>query len=141
MTKHRESKYWRSIEELNFVSGEKAQSEIGLHQSVEKIKEKELLSRRDFLVTSGFSLAAASLTLSGCENVINKAIPLLIKPESITPGISTFYASTFFDGHDYCSILVKTTEGRPIKIEGNTLSNVSTGGTNARVQASVLSLY
>ena len=140
MTKNRESKYWRSIEELNFVASEKVQTQVGLHQSAEKIKEAEL-SRRDFLVTSGFSLAAASLALTGCENVINKAIPLLVKPETITPGVSTFYASTFFDGHDYCSILVKTTEGRPIKIEGNTLSSISTGGTNAKVQASVLSLY
>ena len=40
-----------------------------------------------------------------------------------------------YDGHDFASILVKTREGRPIKIEANKTS------TNARVQASVLSLY
>ena len=39
-----------------------------------------------------------------------------------------------YDGHDFASILVKTREGRPIKIEAKT-------STNARVQASVLSLY
>src|SRR5690606_20472471 len=50
-------------------------------------------------------------------------------------------ASTYINGGDYCSIVVKTLEGRPIKIEGNTLSKVSNGGTNAQVEASVMSLY
>ena len=104
-------------------------------------EDKDSISRRDFLKLSGFSLAAATVALSGCESTINKAIPYLVKPDGITPGIPNYYASTFYDGHDYCSILVKTREGRPIKIEGNTLSNISAGGTNARVQASVLSLY
>ena len=45
------------------------------------------------------------------------------------------------NGGDYCSIVVKTREGRPIKIEGNELSAVSGGGTTAQVEASVLSLY
>ena len=39
------------------------------------------------------------------------------------------------------AILVKTRDGRPIKIEGNTLSSFNKEGTTARVQASVLSLY
>ena len=45
------------------------------------------------------------------------------------------------NGSDYCSILVKTREGRPIKIEGNPKSGVTMGGTSARAQASVVSLY
>lgn len=49
--------------------------------------------------------------------------------------------SSYINGGDYCSILVKTREGRPIKIEGNTDSKITKGGTSARVQASVLSLY
>ncbi|MBI2606656.1 MAG: 4Fe-4S dicluster domain-containing protein [Deltaproteobacteria bacterium] len=142
MSTNEYKKHWGSIEEFEVVAGVNTQTEINASDNSRKItKENESISRRDFLKASGFSLVAASLTLSGCKNAINKAIPYLIKPESITPGVSTFYASTFFDGHDYCSILVKTTEGRPIKIEGNTLSRVSTGGTNAKVQASVLSLY
>src|SRR3989344_8907221 len=115
-------KHWGSIEEFESIAGVNTQAETHASDNSGKItKENDSISRRDFLKASGFSLAAASLTLSGCKNAINKAIPYLIKPESITPGVSAFYASTFFDGHDYCSILVKTTEGRPIKIEGNTL--------------------
>ncbi|HEY8401869.1 MAG TPA: 4Fe-4S dicluster domain-containing protein, partial [Cytophagaceae bacterium] len=64
-----------------------------------------------------------------------------IKPEEVEPGIANWYASTFQSGDEYCSVVVKTREGRPIKIEGNKLSGVTFGGTSARAQASVLSLY
>ena len=87
----------------------------------------------------GFGVAAASL--AACEAPVKKAIPYVVKPEEVTPGIPNYYASTYFDGHDYASILVKNREGRPIKIEGNEMSSMSGGATTARVQASVLSLY
>jgi molybdopterin-containing oxidoreductase family iron-sulfur binding subunit len=51
------------------------------------------------------------------------------------------YATGYYDGHEYSGILVKTRDGRPIKIEGNGLSLFNREGTTARVQASVLSLY
>jgi molybdopterin-containing oxidoreductase family iron-sulfur binding subunit len=51
------------------------------------------------------------------------------------------YASTFVDAGEVVPVLVKTREGRPIKIEGNTDSVVTGGGTSAKVQASVLGLY
>jgi Fe-S-cluster-containing dehydrogenase component len=97
-------------------------------------------SRRNFLKLTGFS-AVLSTVVSSCEKPIQKAIPYLIKPEEITPGISKYYASSFFDGEEFCSILVKSRDGRPIKIEGNPRSSITGGGTSARVQASVLSLY
>ena len=106
--------------------------------SVRKITAN-VTPRRDFLKYLGFGVAAASL--AACEAPVKKAIPYLIKPEEITPGVANFYASTFFDGHDYASVLVKTREGRPIKIEGNEASKLTGTGTNARVQASVLDLY
>jgi molybdopterin-containing oxidoreductase family iron-sulfur binding subunit len=88
----------------------------------------------------GFSVSAAALA-SACQRPVQKAIPYLIKPEEIIPGKAQYYASTYMDGSDYCSILVKVRDGRPIKIEGNELSTLTGGGTSARVQASVLSLY
>jgi molybdopterin-containing oxidoreductase family iron-sulfur binding subunit len=97
-------------------------------------------SRRNFLKLAGYS-AVLGTVLSSCEKPVQKAIPYLIKPEEITPGKADFYASTFFDGEEYCSILVKSRDGRPIKVEGNSLSSLTRGGTSARVQASVLSLY
>jgi MoCo/4Fe-4S cofactor protein with predicted Tat translocation signal len=96
-------------------------------------------SRRDFLRMMGFSVAAVSL--AACETPVRKAIPYVNKPVDVDPGIPNYYASTYVNGGDYCSIVVKTREGRPIKIEGNGLSKVSQGGTSAQVEASVLSLY
>jgi len=141
-----EKKYWKGVEELN---NEPEFQRLKNNEFFENLPIDEVLGkkaestsatpRRDFLKFLGFGIAAASL--AACEPPVKKAIPYLIKPEEIIPGIPNYYASTFSDGNDYCSILVKTREGRPIKIEGNSLSSVSKGGVNARVQASVLSLY
>ncbi len=111
---------------------------------IEQLSEESALStessRRDFLKYLGFGIGAATIAAS-CEIPVKKAIPYVIKPDTIVPGIATYYASTFVQGGDYCAVLVKTREGRPIKIEGNSLSKVTMGGTSARAQASVLSLY
>lgn len=97
-------------------------------------------NRRDFLKFLGFGLGAATVA-AGCDIPVKRAIPYVVKPEEIVPGVANYYASTFVNGGDYCAILVKTREGRPIKIEGNDLSPVTKGGTSARAQAAVLSLY
>lgn len=139
-------KYWTGFDELKDpdFANSNAQKEFAEELPVEKFLADENLessstSRRDFLKFLGFSVTAA--TLAACETPVYKAVPYVIKPEEITPGIANWYASTYFDGRDYCPVIVKTREGRPIKIEGNTFSPITKGGTNARVQASVLSLY
>src|SRR6478735_10720220 len=96
-------------------------------------------SRRDFLKMMGFTVSAA--TLAACEAPIRKAIPYVNKPVDVDPSIANYYASTYVNGGDYCSIVVKVREGRPIKVDGNSLSSVTKGGTSAQVEASVLSLY
>jgi Fe-S-cluster-containing dehydrogenase component len=139
-------KYWKSIEELQEIKGtEQLQKTSETGSEVISIPEEEqpdILkgSRRDFLKMFGFTVASAAIA-SSCEQPVRKAIPFLIQPENLVPGQASYYASTFFDGTDYCSVLVKVRDGRPIKIEGNELSSVTRGGTNARTQGSVLSLY
>src|SRR5699024_5715354 len=92
-------------------------------------------NRRDFLKYVGFSVGAAAVAAS-CETPIRRAIPYVVKPDAIVPGVATYYASSFYKAGQFCPVLVKTREGRPIKIEGNALSPFSGGGTSARVQAS-----
>ena len=76
--------------------------------------------------------------MAACQKVpVHKSIPYLIKPEEVTPGIANYYVSTY-EGH---AILVKTREGRPIKIEGNPNDLLVKGGLSAQAQASVLDLY
>jgi Fe-S-cluster-containing dehydrogenase component/anaerobic selenocysteine-containing dehydrogenase len=97
-------------------------------------------SRRDFLKVFGFSFASAAI-IESCKRPVIKAIPYVIQPPEVVPGKALYYATSFFDGHEYAGIVVKTRDGRPVKIEGNSMSAFNGEGTTARVQASVLSLY
>lgn len=140
-------KYWKGLEQLE----ETAEfQEMSTNEFSEQLPVDEFLgdedsldssntTRRDFLKYLGFGVAAASL--AACETPVTKAIPYLNKPEEITPGLASYYASTYYDGHDYAAILVKTREGRPIHITGNTESTLTKGAVNARINSSVLSLY
>ena len=139
-------KYWKGFEQLKndpeFV--QKAQNEFAEEVPLDAFLGNEKLSesntsRRDFLKFLGFSVTAASL--AACETPVIKSIPYLIKPEEIIPGIANWYASSFYDGNDFASILVKTREGRPIHINPNKATGLTLGGINARINASVLSLY
>lgn len=139
-------KYWKGLPELHNSPefAEQSRNEFAEALPMEeflgsKDAEKSGTSRRDFLKVMGFSTAAVAL--AACETPVNRSIPYVVKPEEVTPGVANFYASTFYDGHDFASVLVKTREGRPIKIESNDVKGLPYSGTNARVQASVLGLY
>ena len=140
-------KYWKSVEELNENSS--IVETLKQNEFVEEIPTDEFLgdketlessstSRRDFLKYVGFSTAAASL--AACEGPVIKSIPYVNQPTEIIPGVANYYATTIANGFDFASVLVKTREGRPIKIENNTDAGTN-GVANARVNASVLGLY
>lgn len=136
---------FRSIHELKDPS---LNGKLALKEFQEEIPVEDFLgdaeksdastTRRDFLKLLGFSTAA--VTLAACEAPVIKTIPYVVKPHDIIPGVPNYYASTYFDGFDFASVLVKTREGRPIKIDPNPAAG-DLGKTNARAQASVLSLY
>ncbi|HEY9169624.1 MAG TPA: TAT-variant-translocated molybdopterin oxidoreductase [Lutibacter sp.] len=138
-------KYWKSVEELKEKSSivdtlkqneffEEIPTDIFLGDK--ETLETSSTTRRDFLKYVGFTTAA--VTLASCEGPVVKSIPYIIQPDDIIPGVAEYYATTMADGFDFANVLVKVREGRPIKIEPNKDAN---GITNARVQASVLSLY
>ena len=139
-------KYWQNF-------GERTQSEAYQESAKNEFKE-ELLPledldegllnakspRRDFLKYLGFSTAAATIAAS-CEMPVRKVVPYLHRPDDVIPGVPNYYASTYVNEGDAISVVVKQRDGRPIKIEGNTLSSLTKGGTSAQAQASVLDLY
>lgn len=139
-----QKQYWNGLEDLQRSATQQDAVENEFKEELPFDLSSNLLEattpRRDFLKFLGFSTVAATLVAS-CEMPVRRAIPYAIKPEDIVPGVPNYYASTFTDGGDYCAIVIKTRDGRPIKVEGNTLSSVTQGGTSARVQASVLNLY
>ena len=141
-----EKKYWKNEIELKPNNG---LDQIRNNEFVEKLPVEETIfsnnsvnnsdaTRRDFLKYLGFSTTAA--VLASCEGPVNRSVPYVVQPERIIPGISNYYATTLFDGYDSANVLVKTREGRPIKIDNNKLSSHN-GFANARLNASVLSLY
>lgn len=96
-------------------------------------------NRRDFLKFFGFSVTAVAL--AACNKTpVKKAIPYLIKPEEVTPGVANYYHSTCGACATACGIRVKVREGRPIKLDGNEFS-YSGKGLCSTGQASILSLY
>ncbi|WP_435254127.1 TAT-variant-translocated molybdopterin oxidoreductase [Tenacibaculum sp. A30] len=139
-----DKKYWQSVEELKGSSIVETLRNNEFVQDIptdEFLGDKETLetsstSRRDFLKYVGFTTAAASL--AACEGPVRKSIPYVVQPNDIVVGVADWYATTIADGFDFANVLVKTREGRPIQI----MPNKEAGGvTNARTQASVLSLY
>ncbi|HSD05816.1 TAT-variant-translocated molybdopterin oxidoreductase [Flavobacterium sp.] len=140
-------KYWKSVEELDGNSS--IVEALRNNEFVEEIPTDEFLgneaalsssstTRRDFLKYVGFSTAAASL--AACEGPVHLSIPYVLQPEQIIPGVADYYATSVFDGFDFANLLVKTREGRPIKIDNNTIEGAKFAA-NARVHASILSLY
>ncbi len=98
------------------------------------------MDRRTFLQLSG--ITAATALLAGCKSANEKLIPYLIPPdEGVTPGIANYYASSCRSCQAGCGILVRVSEGRAKKIEGNPLHPVNKGKLCARGQAALQELY
>lgn len=140
-------KYWKSVEELDKNSS--IVEALKNNEFVEEIPTDTFLgnsnapsfsstTRRDFLKYVGFTTAAA--TLAACEGPVHLSIPYVVQPEQIIPGIADYYATSVFDGYDFANLLVKTREGRPIKIDNNAMPGAKFSA-NARIHASILSLY
>ncbi len=98
------------------------------------------MKRRTFLQLGGMTVASAFL--AGCQGQNEKLIPYLIPPdEGVTPGKATYYASSCSGCPAGCGILVRVSEGRAKKIEGNPRHPVNRGRLCARGQAALQELY
>ncbi|HEY0057472.1 MAG TPA: TAT-variant-translocated molybdopterin oxidoreductase [Pedobacter sp.] len=135
-------KYWKGLEELKttpeFVENNKGEfsESLPIEELLSEAGLKTPTPRRDFLKAMGFGLGA--VTLAACQQApVHKSIPYLIKPEEVTPGVANYYVSSY-NGY---GILVKTREGRPIKLEGNPACLLGEGRLDAASQASILDLY
>jgi Fe-S-cluster-containing dehydrogenase component/anaerobic selenocysteine-containing dehydrogenase len=104
------------------------------------LDELSPISRKQFL---GLLAASAAFATAGCTNYRDKGeiVPYTRKPEEITPGVANYYASTCVGCPQACGTLIKTREGRPVKIDGNPDHPINQGKLCAKGQASILSLY
>ncbi len=145
--------YWRSLEEL---AEEPGFDEV-MHREFPRLASEwpspqqtktgfagdpdpEGCSRRDFLRLAGASLALAGL--AGCtKQPLEPIVPYVVQPERIVLGNPLYFATAFPVSGIARPIIVKSVEGRPIKVEGNPQHGASLGAADAHSQASVLGLY
>ncbi len=135
--------YWRGFRDLfkdtSLIEANKDEFAPGVKDDFE-VSGLKGLSRRKFLALVG---ASAALAGAGCSVYRSKGniIPYNKMPEDVIVGKANYYASTSTACSRGCGILIKTREGRPIKVDGNPDHPVSRGKTCAKCQASILSLY
>jgi molybdopterin-containing oxidoreductase family iron-sulfur binding subunit len=145
--------YWRSLEEL---AEEPGFDEV-MHREFPRLASEwpppqqtktgfagapgpEGCSRRDFLRLAGASLALAGL--AGCtKQPLEPIVPYVVQPERIVLGQPLYFATAFAVSGIARPIIVKSMEGRPVKVEGNPQHGASLGAADAHSQAAVLGLY
>jgi molybdopterin-containing oxidoreductase family iron-sulfur binding subunit len=134
--------YWKSLKQLyndpEFTEASYHEFKEGVtdHFEVSKLSG---ISRRKFLALIG---ASAALAGAGCSDYRDKGeiISYNKQPEEIIPGKANYYAS-FVNSCCGCGVLIKTREGRPIKVDGNPDHPVSKGKICVKCHASILGLY
>ncbi|MFI5238024.1 MAG: TAT-variant-translocated molybdopterin oxidoreductase, partial [Ignavibacteriales bacterium] len=135
--------YWQSFEEFykspDFLKTHEDEFKEGVSENFDS-SGMSSLSRRKFLALLG---ASAALAGTACTDYRDKGeiIPYNKMPEEITPGKANYYASTSTCCADACGLLIKTREGRPIKLDGNPDHPVTKGKICAQGHASIMNLY
>lgn len=102
----------------------------------------EKISRRDFLKLASLG-AGTTAVLTGCgpaSRYITRE-PYIRMPEYTYNGLSTYYATTCRECAAGCGIIVRTMQGRAIKVEGNPNHPVNLGKTCPRGQTTLQGLY
>ncbi|RYZ94190.1 MAG: molybdopterin oxidoreductase, partial [Proteobacteria bacterium] len=132
-------KFWMTLEQAEnpkeyakTVPGEFTSSPIRIGN------ESDGLDRRDFMKIMGASALMASM--AGCaRRPVQKIVPYVNNPEEIIPGQPNFYASANpATGHGF---VLRTREGRPIKVDGNADHPINGGSIHPREQAMIHDLY
>src|SRR5262245_5489392 len=131
---------WRGLEELVDSAEFREQAEREFPEGASEWHDP--VSRRQFMTMLGASMALAGA--AGCSPrpaSARKINPYGTQPEQVVPGVPLFFATSCPLGGVATGVLVKSQEGRPIKIEGNPSHPGSLGSTDVYTQASVLGLY
>ena len=98
------------------------------------------VGRRTFLRVLGGAGSAAAVTACAPAPP-ERIIPLVVPPDDVVPGVATWYASVCGECPNGCGTLVKTREGRAIKVEGNPAHPTNRGALCVRGQAALQGLY
>jgi len=133
--------YWRSLDELAATEEFQEFLHREFPRQASEWVDPDPLSRRTFLKLMGASLALAGLSGCALARPENQAIPYVVKPDPVTPGLPLFYATAMPLGGYATGLLITSHEGRPTKVEGNVDHPASLGAADVFAQASILTLY
>jgi molybdopterin-containing oxidoreductase family iron-sulfur binding subunit len=134
-------RYWRSLDEL----ADTPEFQDWLHREFPQGASEMVdgQNRRQFLkiMSASFALAGLGLAGAGCRRPEEKLEPFGQQPADYVYGEPQYFATAMPTRTGAIPLVVKSYEGRPIKIEGNALYPGSNGGTDRYAQASILDLY
>ena len=102
----------------------------------------EKISRRDFLKLATVG-ATGTAILTGCGPASRYVTrePYKKMPEDTYNGLSTYYATACRECAAGCGLIVRTMQGRALKVEGNPANPVNLGKTCPRGQVTLEGLY
>ena len=133
--------YWRSLEQLSDTPEFKDWATREFPSGASDLQDES--TRRDFikLMAAPFALAGLGLIGTGCRRPVEKIVPFTKQPEGYIHGVAQYYATSMPTRAGAVPLLVKSHDGRPVKVEGNKEHPQATGGTDVFAQASLLNLY
>jgi MoCo/4Fe-4S cofactor protein with predicted Tat translocation signal len=130
--------YWRSMAEHDQSPEFRASIESEFSEPLEQLPP-DSPGRRRFMQVMGASFSMAGL--AGCRWREDKIVPMTRRPEGVIPGTTSRYATAMELHGSAVGLQAVSYDGRPIKIEGNSLQSDSLGAASAYHQASVLNVY
>lgn len=132
---------WRSMNALLATSEERQATQQEFPEGASELPLTDV-NRRQFLGLLGASAALAGVGLQGCmRKRVEHIVPFTSRPEDYLPGEARYYASNLLIGAEVVPVLVRSSDGRPSKIDGNPRSTETLGRSTAFAQAEILKLY
>jgi molybdopterin-containing oxidoreductase family iron-sulfur binding subunit len=135
-------RYWRSLDELSDTPEFKEWLQREFPQGAGELTDP--VSRRHFvkIMSASFALAGLGLMAAGCRRPEEELVPFSKAPDKgYDYGMPQYFATAMPTRTGAIPLVVKSYDGRPIKIEGNALYPGGNGGTDRYAQASILNLY
>ena len=134
-------KYWRSLDHLadrpEFRQWVEREFPAGASIAPEGESRREWMK----LMSASFLLAGVGGMAAGCRRPETHLLPFAKQPENYTHGGWQYFATSMPARAGAVPLIVKSSDGRPTKIEGNPLHPDSNGATDLYAQAVLLNLY
>src|ERR1044071_20367 len=132
-------RYWRSLDQLADTPEFRQWVEREFPSGASELTDP--VTRRHFVKIMSASFLLAGAGLSGCRRPEEKILPFGKAPENYIHGAPQFFATAMPGRGSAMPLVVKSSDGRPTKVEGNALHPDSNGATDRYAQASVLDVY